>query len=39
MNSTLQTKYHNALKYEIFVKEEYGLAKEYIRQASIIFDI
>lgn len=39
MNSTLQTKYHNALKYEIFVKEEYGFAKEQIRQASIIFDI
>ena len=32
-------KYEKALKYEIFVKEEYQQAKEIIKQANLIFDI
>ena len=34
-----QSKYEKALEYEIFVKEEYGFAKEKIRNAECIFDI
>jgi hypothetical protein len=34
-----QIKYEKALKYEIFVKEEYGFAKEKIQNARCIFDI
>lgn len=36
---TMQNKYNQALRYEIFEKEEYALAKESIQQAKIIFDI
>ena len=32
-------KYENALEYEIFVKGEYGFAKERIQSAKSIFDI
>lgn len=32
-------KYNKALEYEIFVKEEYGFAKEKIKKANCIFDI
>jgi len=32
-------KYHKALEYEIFVKEEYGFAKEKIKEAKCVFDI
>jgi hypothetical protein len=32
-------KYEKALEYEIFVKEEYGFAKEVIQKANCIFDI
>lgn len=31
--------YNRALEYEIFIKEEYGFAKEQIRTAKVIFDI
>lgn len=31
--------YNQALEYEIFVKEEYGFAKEQIKTARLIFDI
>lgn len=31
--------YNRALEYEIFMKEEYGFAKEQIRTAKVIFDI
>ncbi len=34
-----QLKYEKALEYEIFVKEEYGFAKEKIQDAECIFDI
>jgi hypothetical protein len=34
-----QSKYEKALEYEIFVKEEYGFAKEKIQNAKCIFDI
>lgn len=34
-----QIKYEKALEYEIFVKEEYGFAKEKIQNARCIFDI
>ena len=34
-----QLKYEEALKYEIFVKEEYGFSKEKIKKADCIFDI
>jgi len=34
-----QLKYEKALEYEIFVKEEYGFAKEKIKEAECIFDI
>jgi hypothetical protein len=34
-----QLKYEKALEYEIFVKEEYGFAKEVIKKANCIFDI
>lgn len=34
-----QIKYEKALEYEIFVKEEYGFAKEKIQKAGCIFDI
>ena len=37
--SNKQSKYEKALEYEIFVKEEYGFAKERIRNAECIFDI
>ena len=32
-------KYEKALEYEIFIKEEYGFAKEKIKNADCIFDI
>jgi hypothetical protein len=35
----LQLKYEKALEYEIFIKEEYGFAKEKIQEAECIFDI
>lgn len=31
--------YNQALKYEIFIKEEYACAKTLIKSAKIIFDI
>ncbi|GHV25745.1 hypothetical protein FACS1894176_05030 [Bacteroidia bacterium] len=31
--------YNEALRYEIFVKEEYACAKQAIQQADLIFDI
>ena len=34
-----QLKYEKALEYDIFVKEEYGFAKEKIKEAERIFDI
>jgi hypothetical protein len=34
-----QLKYEKALEYEIFIKEEYGFAKEKIQNAECIFDI
>lgn len=34
-----QLKYEKALEYDIFVKEEYGFAKEKIKEAECIFDI
>ena len=34
-----QSKYEKALEYEIFVKEEYGFAKQKIQDAECIFDI
>ena len=34
-----QSKYEKALEYEIFVKEEYGFAKQKIQDAEYIFDI
>ena len=34
-----QSKYEKALEYEIFIKEEYGFAKEKIQNAECIFDI
>ena len=34
-----QIKYEKALEYEIFVKEEYGFAKEKIQNARCVFDI
>lgn len=34
-----QLKYEKALEYEIFVNEEYGFAKEKIKNAKCIFDI
>lgn len=34
-----QIKYEKALEYEIFVKEEYGFAKEKIQKVGCIFDI
>lgn len=34
-----QEKYENALKYEIFTKEEYGFAKSKIKKAECVFDI
>lgn len=34
-----QLKYEKALEYEIFVKGEYGFAKEKIQNAKCIFDI
>lgn len=39
MAATKQLKYEKALEYEIFVKEEYGFAKEVIKKANCIFDI
>lgn len=39
MVDTKQLKYEKALEYEIFVKEEYGFAKEVIQKANCIFDI
>jgi len=39
MVDTKQLKYEKALEYEIFVKEEYGFAKEVIKKANCIFDI
>jgi hypothetical protein len=35
----IQLKYEKALEYEIFIKEEYGFAKEKIQEAECIFDI
>jgi hypothetical protein len=32
-------KYEKALEYEIFMKEEYGFAKEKTKTAKCIFDI
>ena len=34
-----QLKYEKALEYDVFVKEEYGFAKEKIKNAKCIFDI
>jgi hypothetical protein len=34
-----QLKYEKALEYEIFIKEEYGFAKQEIKKAGCIFDI
>jgi hypothetical protein len=34
-----QLKYDKALEYEIFIKEEYGFAKDKIIKAETIFDI
>ncbi len=36
---TKQQKYEKALEYEIFIKEEYGFAKDKIKDAECIFDI
>jgi len=34
-----QLKYEKALEYEIFIKQEYGFAKEEIENAKCIFDV
>lgn len=34
-----QLKYEKALEYEIFIKEEYGFAKEKIQKSECIFDV
>jgi hypothetical protein len=39
MANNKQLKYEKALEYEIFVKEEYGFAKEVIQKANCVFDI
>ena len=35
----IKEKYEKALRYEIFTKEEYGFAKEKIKNAKCIFDV
>lgn len=39
MDDYIINKYEQALKYEIFIKEEYWFAKEEIQEAKCIFDI